>query len=337
MKRKIIKLGDSYAISLPKGWIEHYGLKKSDELDLEEINSGTLTINCLKKETENRTDTIHIEKDEPMEHIYAKIYRSYINGFKTIIITGHLDKNQYEVIRKVQKRLIGLEVIEQSEKRIVFKDFIHIEDIDLDKFTGSIFNHLIGMATELTDDIRNEKDIGDKIKDMDTAVDRTTNLVFRCLNLALKDSQYMKKTKKDTHELMILSRIIKNLEKIGNMLVGISYYMNETPTKNMKEYGYIQFKKDKKVDNYTIRFLNDWITYIKPIRDALFKKKTERAIEIYTGRRTRNTMDIIFRIQNESSEKENRDIDRAHIEKLVSHFEPVTSLSYDIAKDVIVL
>ncbi|NOQ56260.1 MAG: hypothetical protein GQ477_05660 [Nanohaloarchaea archaeon] len=337
MKRKIIRLGDSYAISLPKGWIEHYAIKKSDEVDIEEINSGTLTINCLKKETEEIIDTIHIDRDEPMEHIFAKIYRSYINGFKTIILTGQLDKNQYEVIKKVQKRLIGLEVMEQSEKRIIFKDFIHIEDIDLDKFTSNIFNHLIGMATELADDIKNKKEIGDKIKDMDAAVDRTTNLVFRCLNLALKDSQYMKKTKKDTHELMILSRIIKNLEKIGNMLVGISYYMNETPTKNMKEYGYMLFKRDNQIDTYTIQFLNDWIGYIKPIRDALFKKKTERAIEIYTDRRTRKTMDIIFKMQNESSEKENRDIDRAHIEKLVSHFEPVISLSYDIAKDVIVL
>ena len=123
MKRKIIKLGDSYAISLPKGWIEHYDLKKSDEIDLEEINSGTLTINCLKKETENRTETIHIEKDEPMEHIYAKIYRSYINGFKTIILTGSLDKNQYEVIRKVQKRLIGLEVMS------IFVMFIYLFDV----------------------------------------------------------------------------------------------------------------------------------------------------------------------------------------------------------------
>ncbi|MCK5476673.1 MAG: hypothetical protein KAI55_02025 [Candidatus Aenigmarchaeota archaeon] len=66
------------------------------------------------------------------------------------------------------------------------------------------------MATELIDDIKNEKDIGDKIKEMDIAVDRTTNLVFRYLNLALKDSQYMKKTKKMIDIKDIKTEYIKN-------------------------------------------------------------------------------------------------------------------------------
>ncbi len=336
MKRNIIKLGNSYAISLPKGWIDRFGLDSSKEIELEEMDSGMLGITAGKNKEQESEEIIHIEKEEPMDNIYAKIYRAYIQGFRNIIITGHPDREQFKVISEVQRNLTGLEVIEQSGNRIVFKDFIHLEDIDMDRFTSSIFNHLIGMATEITEDISKDIETGDKIRDMDCAVDRTANLVFRCLNLALRDSSYMKKIGKSTHELMITSRIIKNLEKIGNMLVGISYYMNEKQTPRMKEYGYILFRKDRRICNETAAFLNAWIRYIKPIRDALFNKKTDAAISIYTDRRSRNTMDIIFRMQNGLAKKE-KDVNTAHISALESHFEPTISLSYDIAKDIIVL
>jgi len=336
MKRNIIKLGNSYAISLPKSWIDRFGLDSSREIELEEIDSGMLNITAGENKEQESTETINIKKDEPMEKIYSKIYRAYIQGFRKIALTGNFDRNQFEVISEVQKNLTGLEVIEQSGKKIVFKDFIHLEDVDIEKFTSSIFNHLIGMATEIINDISEDIETGDKIRDMDCAVDRTSNLIFRCLNLALRDSSYMKKIGKSTHELMITSRIIKNLEKIGNMLVGISYYINEKQTPRMKEYGYILFEKDWRICNETAAFLNDWIAYIKPIRDALFNKKTDIAISIYTDRRSRKTMNIIFRMHNGLAKKE-KDVNIEHISALESHFEPTISLSYDIAKDIIVL
>ncbi len=336
MKRNIIKLGNSYAISLPKGWIDRFGLDSSKEIELEEMDSGMLGITAGKNKEQESEEIIHIEKEEPMDNIYAKIYRAYIQGFRNIIITGHPDREQFKVISEVQRNLTGLEVIEQSGNRIVFKDFIHLEDIDMDRFTSSIFNHLIGMATEITEDISKDIETGDKIRDMDCAVDRTANLVFRCLNLALRDSSYMKKIGKSTHELMITSRIIKNLEKIGNMLVGISYYMNEKQTPRMKEYGYILFKRDRKINSYTIEFLKNWIEYIKPIRDALFNKKTDVAISVFINRRSRKTMNIIFNMQDELKEKK-AEVNIEQIGKLESHFEPIVSLSYGIAKDIIVL
>ncbi|MCK5373404.1 MAG: phosphate uptake regulator PhoU [Candidatus Aenigmarchaeota archaeon] len=336
MMRKIIKLGDSYAMSLPKGWAQRFSLEKSKEIEIEENSDGTLNITAGKNTAQESEETIYIEKEESMEKIYAKIYRAYIQGFRKIALTGHFDTNQFEVISEAQKNLTGLEVIEQSGKRIVFKDFIHLEDVDIEKFTSSIFNHLISMATEITEDVSKDIETGDKVRDMDCAVDRTTNLIFRCLNLALRDSSYMKKIGKSTHELMITSRIIKNLEKIGNMLVGISYYMNEKQTPRMKEYGYVLFKRDRKINSYTIEFLKNWIEYIKPIRDALFNRKTDVAISIYTGRRSRKTMNIIFKMQDELKEKRAK-VNIEYIGKLESHFEPTISLSYDIAKDIIVL
>ncbi|MCK5373254.1 MAG: phosphate uptake regulator PhoU [Candidatus Aenigmarchaeota archaeon] len=336
MKRNIIKLGNSYAISLPKGWVDRFGLDSSKEIELEEIDNGMLNITAVKNKEQESEVIIHIEKVEPMEKIYSKIYRAYIQGFRKIALTGNFDRNQFEVISEVQKNLTGLEVIEQSGKRIVFKDFIHLEDVDIEKFTSSIFNHLIGMATEIINDISEDIETGDKIRDMDCAVDRTTNLIFRCLNLALRDSSYMKKIGKSTHELMITSRIIKNLEKIGNMLVGISYYMNEKQTPRMKEYGYILFKRDRKINSYTIEFLKNWIEYIKPIRDALFNKKTDVAISVFINRRSRKTMNIIFNMQDELKEKK-AEVNIEQIGKLESHFEPIVSLSYGIAKDIIVL
>ncbi len=336
MKRKIIKLGDSYAISLPKSWIKRYNLNKSKEINIEENTDGTLNITAEKTDIEYTEKTIHIEKEEPMAKIYAKAYRAYIQGFRKIILSGHLDRKQFEVVSEIQKNLTGLEVIEQSEKRIILKDFIHLEDADTEKFTSNIFNYLIGMATEITDNIERGTEIGDKVRDMDTAIDRTANLIFRCISLALIDSAYMKQTGKTPHELIITSRIIKNLEKIGNILVGISYYTNKKQTPRMKEYGYPLFRKDMRLERYTTEFLNDWTAYIKDIRDALFNRKTDKAISIYTARRSRKTMDIIFGMENKLKHK-HKDIDTEHIAKLESHFEPMISLSYDIAKDIIVL
>ncbi|MEA2004082.1 MAG: hypothetical protein U9O53_03925, partial [archaeon] len=169
MIRKIIKLGDSYAMSLPKGWVQRFSLEKSKEIEIEENSDGTLNITAEKNKEQESKETIYIENEEPMEKIYSKIYRAYIQGFRKIALTGNFDTNQFEVISEVQKNLTGLEVIEQSGKRIVFKDFIHLEDVDIDKFTSSIFNHLISMATEIINDISGDIETGDKIRDMDCA------------------------------------------------------------------------------------------------------------------------------------------------------------------------
>lgn len=336
MKRRIIKLGSSFAIALPKDWVIRFGIDKKHEVSIEEAEEGALSILPEERKLPETEERIEVKAGQPMEDLNARIYRAYINGAATIVLAGSLDRRQFDVIGNVQKKFLGLEIAEQSEKRIVFRDFIHLSDFDIDGLLSKIFSGLTFMAEETKKHVSKNEDTGDKIHDMDAIIDRTTNLAFRCCNMALRDSAYMRSTKKNAKEILVISRMLKNLEKIGNLIVGVAYQMNENATGRMKEYGYHVFKRNKNVNEVVIRFLSDWQAYFTKIRGAYFKKDIDGAIEIYSERRTRKTTDMIFG-GTEGLRQKDAHVNHEYLAKLESDFEPIVSLSYDVTKDIALL
>lgn len=335
MKRRLIKLGSSYAIALPKDWITRFGLEKKEEVTIEE-NEGSLSILAEERKVPKTEERIEILKDQTSEEICTRIYRAYINGAATIVLVGPLSQMQFDIIREVQKRFLGLEIAEQSERKIVLKDFVHISDFDIDTLLGRIFSNIVFMAEEIKRYVTKDEDSDDKIYEMNLLVDRTLNLAFRCCNMALRDSAYMRNLDKTTKEIIIVSRMLKNLEKIGRLFTGVAYQMNENATGRMKEYGYHIFKRQKSINAVVVKFLTDWQAYIVDIRSAYFKKDIDSAIRIYSERRMKKTTDMIFE-GTERIRHENPKINHEYLAKLESVFEPIVSLSYDIAKDIALL
>lgn len=271
-------------VSLPLPWSRRFEIEKKRELSLEETKDGVLTIipGDLKK-AESET-VIRIDKQATADKIYYKILRVYFTGYKKIILSGDLTEEQMDFLDIIHRRIVGLEVTEQKKDQIILTDLLKPEDVDLDKILNQMFSFITVMTNEIIAHIDDNKSPRDKILQRDSIIDRNHNLAYRSCNMALKDSLYLQKLRKTTNEILVVSRIIRNLDMIGTILVGISYLLNTEVTEGMKKYYYRVFDKDKKMNKILQKYLKNWLGYFKSIKRALREKDVEMAIDLYVKR-----------------------------------------------------
>ncbi|MBD3155230.1 MAG: hypothetical protein GF368_01065 [Candidatus Aenigmarchaeota archaeon] len=189
-----------------------------------------------------------------------------------------------DFIQVIHRRIVGLEVTEQKKDEIILTDLLKPEDVDLDKVVNQMFSFVIAMTNDIISHINQGKSPKDKILDRDSVTTRNHNLAYRCCNMALRDSIYLGKLKKTTKEILIISRIIRYLDMIGTILVGISYLINMEMTEGMKKYHYKAFERDEKLNKKLGGFLKKWLSYFKKTKKVLKKNDIKEATELYLKR-----------------------------------------------------
>src|SRR3989338_4090083 len=131
MKRKIIRLGKTTLVaSLPTKWTREFNLNRGDYLDVEERN-GELILSAKKisKETEKNLDFTKVSNTMLALLILQATYNA---GFDTISISHQPEIEEYRTRKKiktskflqglVREQYTGMEIIEQTEKKTIFKE-----------------------------------------------------------------------------------------------------------------------------------------------------------------------------------------------------------------------
>jgi len=187
--RKLIKFGNaSHVISIPGQWVKKNNLHKGDLIYFEENGSNELIISPEKKESkkEEKEITIVIEK-QTLHTLQREIVSTYINDHKVIRIIGD-NLSKYSVdIRELINNLVGLEIIEQTQNRIVANDFIDIEKISIVDIIRRVD---ITIRAMMSDAIRtSEKDLYESIYNRDQDVNRLTILIYRACKYFIEHKQ----------------------------------------------------------------------------------------------------------------------------------------------------
>jgi phosphate uptake regulator len=265
-------------------WSRRFDIPEKRELTVKEMSDGSLRIIPGDLEKRHEEVKIPILKDDTEDEIYYRILRKYLEAYKKIILVGNLTDEQMDFIQVIHRRIVGLEVTEQKKDEIILTDLLKPEDVDLDKVVNQMFSFTIAMTNDIIAHIEQGKSPRDKILDRDSVTTRNHNLAYRCCTMALKDSIYLGKLKKTTKEILILSRVIRYLDMIGTILVGISYLINTEMTEGMKKYHYKAFEKDEKLNKKLGKYLNKWLKYFRSTKKVLKKKNAKKATELYLQR-----------------------------------------------------
>ena len=152
IKRKVIQIANStQIISLPRKWTQKYGVKKGDELEVEE-NGSTLKI--------------YTEKVPHVEEIIVDISgltprladrfmaRAYQKGYDKI--TVKFDKIELLIaIRNKVKELLGFEIMEQSKNSCVVQSISSKLEIDFDSLLRKAFFTTLDMADSCLEALKN--------------------------------------------------------------------------------------------------------------------------------------------------------------------------------------
>ncbi|MCE4608286.1 MAG: AbrB/MazE/SpoVT family DNA-binding domain-containing protein [Caldisphaeraceae archaeon] len=133
--RKVQRLGtSSYVITLPHSWIESNNIKPGDTVYIIE-SADNLTVTPLKNREAEKGKPIYeldISKIPIPEITSLAVYCLYVNNLTDAIINlGRPDRKGIESIKTSAQSLLGLEVFEMSESRVMIKSVIDDSKIEI--------------------------------------------------------------------------------------------------------------------------------------------------------------------------------------------------------------
>lgn len=191
-KRKVSLIGPStLMISLPSKWVKTYGVKKGDELNIDDSGRNLIIeTSCLKKTKPLTIDVCGMNANLVRHNLYA----AYRGGFDEIKITFDeekiFDENSnsdvliFDTIDEVVSNLIGIEISSQKESSV---NIMEVSSVNHEEFLNTlkrIFISLMNTSSDMKDAIEsNNKNVLKRIGDLsDKKINRLCDFCSRIIN-----------------------------------------------------------------------------------------------------------------------------------------------------------
>ena len=226
IKRKVIQIANStQLISLPRKWSLKYGIKKGEELEVEE-NGNKLLIG-----TEKSASMENLEINPPhLKNITERfVTASYRNGFKEVRINFEKELNpgllEY-IHQKMGDQTIGYEMIKQEKNYCIIKDLSGSSNAEFDTALRRSFLLVTTMAKDIFEGLK--KNDTEELKNMyyrDRSINKFTNYCAREMIL---------RGYKDHTKTIIYYHFIRNLEAMADQysLMAVYYSANSGKLRN---------------------------------------------------------------------------------------------------------
>lgn len=231
--RKIQEVKGSFYVYLPKNWCAKTKLKGGSEVNVQELEDGSLIILSNKESSKRRLEaTLDIENcDQHMAHVM--LLSSYIVGLDQMNLTStkEISLEFREDIEKAVRSMIGIEVVDETDKSISIKDISEGTSIRpiirrLLNTTGYILNSVVRI---LGNGDQKEAQV---IINRDDDVDRYNWLVQRMVHLILENPSLARELNILPIEGLHYSHITRYIERIADHAVAIAEQILASGTAN---------------------------------------------------------------------------------------------------------
>lgn len=226
IRRKIqLSGGLTYTVSLPKKWIRETGLRKGDEVIIQPRKDKTLLLSLdeVRLEEKPKEITLKLDKKEIDPELVERLVIAYYEaGYETIKITHRsmIAEELRDDVRRVLKKLSGLEVVEETSTKIVLHSLLDVTQINVDRTLERMEIILKSMITDLIRAIRekNPKILQNIIK-RDDELDKFYSFLCKQVILSLKSRALSEKIGFKFHDLILPYKIYgKCLEDMGDII-----------------------------------------------------------------------------------------------------------------------
>jgi phosphate uptake regulator len=222
-KRKVqLTGGSTLIISLPIRWAREVGIKPGDELFLTPQSDRSLLMTTEPKTEEQMYETtIKLFPGESPENNLRILIAHYLIGYdiiKLISQKGFGASDRKWIKDAVRKRLIGLEVIEESQNELILQSLLNYRDLPLAKTMQSMSRILSSMQGDAMQALRdNDPELAQDVIQRDDEVDRFYLLIVRQLKAAIEDVRLSEKIGlAHPRECLGYRLIAKSMERIGD-------------------------------------------------------------------------------------------------------------------------
>ncbi|MEM4264150.1 MAG: phosphate uptake regulator PhoU [Candidatus Woesearchaeota archaeon] len=219
MKRKVIQLaGKTFVVSLPSKWVKKQGIKKGDEL---EVDDSGKSLSIATQGRGRSTASIHL--NGPEELMRRRINTAYKRGFDELELT-YDDPKAIKAIQKELDLLLGYEIVKHGEKHCIIKCIANTLEEEYEVILRRIFLMLLEMGDESIKAIKNKEfERLNEIAMLENTNDKLTNFCKRVLN------------KNSSQNSIMHYCIVRELEHIADSYAKICASVQESKMNVSKE------------------------------------------------------------------------------------------------------
>jgi phosphate uptake regulator len=252
--RKLQQTGGTdgtFLISLPKKWVTKRHLRRGDPIHVIERADGSLVlapqVEIINELTES---TIPIE-----QNIRRGILSSYLLGYDKINVTSkkRLSPEERENVKKIVRRLIGIEIVEESATEIILQALIAPTGVQIDQTLRRIYllaskMHKDSLVAILDNDIK----LAQNVIDRDDEADRFYFLAVRQLRAVIQDPSLSERMNVSPVECLDYRVLAKSLESLADRAVEIAEKAFSLEIYNRVEYKHI-FEPFESLNEFVIK------------------------------------------------------------------------------------
>ena len=271
-QRKLIKLGNSsFAIALPKDWVDKAGLKKGDNVFLERNGSGEIIVMPSFPGIKNDKKISISLENKDFKSTKREIRAAYIRGYNVIELKGIKDKNKKDEIKKILKEFLSFELTGSEGDNLLLKDFFSLEEANLSNFIRRMDNNIREIFDIAIEEMKKEKINSKKVQEIEEIDQDVNKFYFLCSRIFMKgvdNPSILTILKTDGIRLFNDWWFAFNLESLSD---GLKYFIKKV---------YEKEKNIKKIrEEIYALFLDIREAYTKGI-EAYYKENTKLASEI---------------------------------------------------------
>ena len=224
LRRIQITGGSSFMITLPKDWADSVGLKKNDTVGLQPQPDGSMVIYPGGEQAAmaGSTRVIDAEGLTDRDFLYRQLVGAYIAGHDAIEIRSEKELSSMvaSTASSFTQTAIGLEILEESENRILIKDLMDQGEIKPAKSVERMKVLVRNMLNDVLDALQ-ERDVTalEQMADRDREVDRLDWLISRQVNIHQKDITISRRMGMDLCEISRCGTVSRSIERIGDHAV----------------------------------------------------------------------------------------------------------------------
>jgi phosphate uptake regulator len=219
--RKVQKTGTStITVSLPKEWVSSNNIKAGDQVNIDVLSDGSLSIDPkVRRRKEALHSIVTVERGESDDHLIRKLIGAYLAGYNIIEVRSkeRMDLDTKHAIKDFARMVIGPEVIEETANTIVMHDLSDPVELPQKKCVRRM--HLIvdsmhrdAMTAYAEGDVALAEDVIDRDQD----VDRLYWMTVKQFNLIQKDRSLAERIGVDIYDSMSLMLVARLLERVGD-------------------------------------------------------------------------------------------------------------------------
>ena len=215
--------GSSLAITLPKKWVDHFGLKSKDTVVIYSQKSGSLIIQPARYKEQLLKTVLKID-GLTKDMLTRELTAHYISGSDELTIKSkRITRDQRNRIREILQSLIGYEIIDESSEEVFIKNIFDVTKFPIIQnvekmfvIVKSMFNDAIKAITQ------NNKPLASDVIDRDFEIDKLRLAIMRQFYALIQGRVYDEETGLSQADTNYYEHVATQLERIADHAVKIA-------------------------------------------------------------------------------------------------------------------